>query len=137
MSRFLGEVDLRIVDDPGGLFAVINDFAFLSDSLGLVQIPAGFITDLASVPRLPFAYLVVGGKGKKAAVVHDWAYSTRFCTRKEADDLFAEALEASGYGSAVQFLMWSGVRVGGWVPWSRPNVPQEPEVAALMDALPQ
>lgn len=134
MSSFIGEVDLRILDDPGELFAVINDFAFQSDSLGLIPVPAGFVTDLASVPRLPFAYLIVGGKGKKAAVVHDWLYSTRKCTRAQADEVFREALAASGYGGAVQGLMWSGVRVGGWVPWSRPNVPQEPEVAALMEA---
>lgn len=132
MSYFIGELDLRVKDDAGDLWELLQPFGFDSDKLGLVVVPAGFVSDLASVPRLPFAYMVVGGRGKKAAVLHDWCYSSQFCTRAEADDLFAEALKASGYGATVRGLMWAGVRAGGWAAWDRPNVPQAPDVQELM-----
>ncbi|MHB1125252.1 MAG: DUF1353 domain-containing protein [Ramlibacter sp.] len=130
-AGFIGDVDLRILDDPGNLFRVLGDFQFVSAVAGcVIFVPAGFVTDLASVPRLPFAYLVVGGKGKKAAVVHDLLYTTRRFSREVADAVFREALLASGYSHVVAGIMYAGVRAGGWVGWRRPNVPQPDHVAA-------
>ena len=41
----------------------------------LITLPRGFVTDYDSVPRLPLAYWLLGGKRHKAAVVHDFLYS--------------------------------------------------------------
>ena len=39
-----------------------------------VTVPVEFQCDLASVPRVPLAYLVVGGMGEVAGTVHDYLY---------------------------------------------------------------
>jgi uncharacterized protein DUF1353 len=36
-----------------------------------IVVPEGFITDFASVPRLPFIYWFAGDTARKAAVIHD------------------------------------------------------------------
>lgn len=63
---------------------------YQSDVIGTLCVPRGFRTDFASVPRLPVAYLLAGGKANAAAVVHDWMYSTRIWPRKMAYDVFYE-----------------------------------------------
>ena len=39
---------------------------------GPMMIPAGFVTDLASVPRLPVVFLLAGDEAHEASVPHDW-----------------------------------------------------------------
>ena len=38
---------------------------------GVIEIPQGYQTDLASVPRIPLAYWRTGGKAVLPAIVHD------------------------------------------------------------------
>lgn len=133
------EFERRMVDELAGTDRLIAPLVYYSKLLGCeIVVPAGFVTDYASVPRLPLVYLVVGGKGQRAAVVHDWLYSGglvngRALTRKEADQVFAEALAASGYGATVKSLMYAGVRLGGAPHFTKPNLPQEPSVERLME----
>lgn len=63
-----------------------------------IIVPAGFITDFASVPRLPFAYWLCGDHAHSAATVHDFLYckdATPNVTRKCADDVFLAIMEAA------------------------------------------
>lgn len=96
---------------------------------GTVVIPKEFITDLASVPRLPIAWLVAGGRGNRAAVLHDFAYQFSVLlyvkgealeevpkNRRAADGIFREALKADPWGGtnmATRFIMWAAVRLLG------------------------
>ena len=82
-----------------------------------IVVPAGFETDLASIPRLLRGILHQNGLSRAPAVLHDFLYATQIMTRSEADGVFREALEAEGMGWLGRFLYWSGVRVGGWVAW--------------------
>jgi len=92
--------------------------------------PLEFITDLATVPRLPLAFLLAGGRGNRAAVVHDFGYQFGYVLsadnerivvdRPTMDRIFHEALLAdpmSGAGSVTAWQMWSAVRVGGRGIW--------------------
>lgn len=99
-----------------------------SDLLGrAIVVPREFITDFASVPRVPFAYLLAGGRAPGPATVHDWLYQhPDWEDRNLADSIYLEALqvdqpdlgfEKENLGTA--HLMFGGVRVGGWYPWSR------------------
>jgi hypothetical protein len=76
-------------------------------------VPAGFITDLASVPRIPIAYLLAGGTSNEASVVHDFIYSTHPVDRATADAVLKEASLLTGVPKWRAWLMWAGVRVGG------------------------
>lgn len=80
-----------------------------------IAVPAGFETDLASVPR-PFRNLFnVNGKSRRAAVLHDWLYAGTHCyTRKQADRIFLEAMQSDGVGWAERNAMFSAVRAFGW-----------------------
>lgn len=140
MSHFSTTLQTELVDEFDNIHRLLAPLVYWSDLLGCaVTVPKGFRTDFASTPRLPFAYLVVGGKGDRAAVVHDFLYSGgmlpsgRIVCRHEADLVLREALAASGYGWLVQNLMYAGVRVGGESHFTGPNVPQPEHVAAAMN----
>lgn len=83
-----------------------------------LTIPKGFVTDLASVPRLPVVYLLAGDSAHEAAVIHDWLYRMQE-PRAFADRVFLAAMEAMGEPWWRRWLMYAGVRLGGWVPYAR------------------
>lgn len=75
-------------------------------------IPAGFSTDLASVPRLPVAHMLFAGRARRSAILHDYLYEMRY-PREWADAAFRAAMQAEGVGVFARWSMWAGVRVGG------------------------
>jgi hypothetical protein len=81
--------------------------------------PRGFITDLASIPRLLRALFDINGLSRAPAVLHDFLYCMHYTTRAEADALLLEALEAVGVGWATRWSMYLGVRSGGWMYWNK------------------
>lgn len=80
---------------------------------GVFTVPAGFETDLASIPRIFWPFLSPAGKYAKAAVLHDWLYVTKTVTRKVADELFLEAMEVLGVSWITRNVMYRAVRMGG------------------------
>lgn len=83
-------------------------------------VPAGFITDFASIPRL--FWTVVGhpaGKYAQAAVLHDYLYRTNSVSRAKADSLFREAMIVLGVPFYQRWVLWAGVRVGGFIAYNR------------------
>ena len=82
-----------------------------------VHVPTGFITDFASVPWVLWAWLPSWGKYGKAAVVHDYLYQTSQRSRKEADDIFYEAMLVGGTKRWKAKLMYYGVRFFAWLAW--------------------
>lgn len=135
MSRFLTPLDARRIEDTShdgrGTWRLLAPLVYESDLAGItVTAPEGFVTDLASVPRLPFAYLLTGGVGHAAAVIHDVLYTKHQVVRSTADDIFHEALLVLGIPRWQAALMWVGVRLGGWIGWKRPGQPQVVEPIA-------
>jgi hypothetical protein len=63
-----------------------------------ITVPDGFESDFASVPWAARRLVPSFGPWAKAAVLHDYLYVTRGedgkWTRKQADDMFLEAMEA-------------------------------------------
>ena len=79
-------------------------------------VPAGFLTDFASVPK--FMWWLVGPYGVflRAALVHDflWAESRAGRFRKcHADGIFRRIMRESGVGVAQRWFMWATVRLAG------------------------
>ena len=99
---------------------VLADFRYYSKLLGkVVTVPAKFVTDFASVPRLPLAYLLAGDTAHEAAVIHDWLYRKKphICTRRKADLVFMEAMKVSKIPPWRIELMYVAVRACGWNSW--------------------
>ena len=83
----------------------------------LIRVPAGFVTDFASSPFFIWSFIPAWGRYGKAAVVHDYLYQTQTRTRKEADDIFREAMIVLKVNPVRVFLMYWGVRLFGWLAW--------------------
>ena len=92
----------------------------------LVNVPRGFDTDFASVPRLPFMFWLLGDRGHPAATVHDYLYRMAQVSRATADRVFEEALYVDGMDRVSAWFMWTGVRVGGWNAYSHRHPENRP-----------
>lgn len=108
-------------EDRGGLpFILYEPLVYHSDLLGRdVTVPAGFDTDLASIPRGLWNIIPLIGKYDRAAVVHDYLYRANGVTRAEADAVLNEAMGVSDVGRWTRWLIYSAVRVGGGGIWDR------------------
>jgi hypothetical protein len=90
-----------------------------ADGPGLVRVdvPRGFVTDLASVPSYLWAILQRTGRYGNAAIYHDWLYWEQSCPREVADRVFDRAMHDMGVDPMTRRLMWAGVRVFGGYYW--------------------
>lgn len=82
-------------------------------------VPAGFVCDLDSVPRLPVVFWLAKNRTVIAAVLHDYLYRHQPVTRRAADILFLLAMEYEGVPTRFQVIIYAGVRLGGWIGWKR------------------
>ncbi len=88
----------------------------------VIGVPAGFITDFASVPRAFWAIFPPWGKYGKAAVLHDWLYSIEYKdSRKLCDDIFYEAMTVLDVSLWARLVIYRAVRAFGWTVWNRHN----------------
>lgn len=118
MAKFCSQLHTVLISDYGtGVFRLTFPLIYRSDVADTVFIvPYGFVTDLASVPRLPVIFFLTGGTAQAAAVIHDWLYSPKCkdkITRKMADDVFYEAMLVCDVPKWRAWLMWMGVRSAG------------------------
>lgn len=80
-----------------------------------ITVPIGFDTDFASVPRFPpLIFALTGDSAHEAAVVHDYLYRFQQLTRCQSDAVLFEAMTASHQPVWREWLIWLGVRVGGY-----------------------
>jgi hypothetical protein len=99
-----------------------------------ITVPAGFVTDLASIPRPVWNLYPPDGPWAQAAVIHDFLYQTQGTgdwhgrhgvtraspySREEADGILRQAMEDIGVGSFQRTVIWSAVRAGGSGGWGR------------------
>lgn len=115
MSKFLSKCVLEIADnEDDGKWIVHDPLIYQSDvAARIITVPAGFPTNLASVPRLPVVFLLTGSTSNEAAVVHDYLYSTGIVSREIADKVLEEASAVTGVPWWRRKLMYFGVRFGG------------------------
>jgi hypothetical protein len=119
------------------------------DSPEIITVPAGFVTDFASIPWGLWNLFPPWGPHARPAIVHDflyessgggwWApegeparrYITRATdyTRAEADGVFREALQVVGVPGWRRTLMYRAVRAGGGSGWKQRGGPTVAEIA--------
>lgn len=98
------------------------------DGPTFVTVPAGFVTDFASIPRPVWPLFPPFGPWALAAILHDWLYVTRGeggrWSRADADRMFREAMEEiakareDGQPAAwKRAIIYRAVRVGGAGGW--------------------
>jgi hypothetical protein len=74
-------------------------------------VPAGFPTDLCSLPPIARPFIPIAGRMAKPALLHDWLLEQGDA---RAADVFAEALAVAGVGQSLRWIMVAAVRV-----WAR------------------
>ncbi len=123
MSGFLAPYDMLdadLIKDEPATWRLNQPLVYQSDVAGQTfTVPAGFVTDLASTPRIPVVYEIAGGVANMASVVHDFLYTAHPVTRDIADAVLREASIATGVPAWKADLMYEGVRLFGATHWSR------------------
>lgn len=80
----------------------------------VVSIPRGFETDLASIPLVLRPFFDRLGRNVTPAVIHDYLYKVKWGTREKCDGVFKALLRLYGVSSWRTYLLYTGVRLGGW-----------------------
>jgi len=96
-------------------FRLVDDLNYQSDLLpGIITVPAGFVTDFASIPQCLWGYIApTSPQIRDAAVVHDFLYTTKPVTRLCADAILREAMKALGASIVERNVVYYAVRLGG------------------------
>jgi hypothetical protein len=97
--------------DGLGMFAVLKGFRYEIGYLGsgdVVSVPAGFETDLVSLPRFARWFLPIAGRPAKAALLHDWLLIQK---DPRAHEVFDEALKVAEVPTINRWIMVAGVKL--------------------------
>jgi hypothetical protein len=88
------------------------------------EVPDGFLTDGASIPRLFWSILYPFGPYFPAALPHDYFYSPESdhlnLTRKQADLIFLQAMKDVGVDWLTRHTIYRAVRIGGGRNYKKP-----------------
>lgn len=102
-----------------------------------IIVPAGFVTDLTSIPRLVWTFYPPDGPWVKATIVHDFLYDTQGdgrwndtvgvtratpYSRKESDAILLEGMIERNIGRWERLVIWLAVTIGGGRGWDRAGV---------------
>lgn len=112
MAQFIGMMPSLDVGDEGN-WILEEPLTYQSDvAAQIIEVPAGFVTDLASVPKwVPRWVVDVNESHRFAAVVHDFACRTWILElRPVADAVFKEAMAVLGVPGWKRWTMWFAVR---------------------------
>ncbi|EDQ5128059.1 DUF1353 domain-containing protein, partial [Salmonella enterica] len=80
----------------------------------VIEVPVGFVTDLATVPRIFWSLLPPDGEYAKAAIIHDYLYHYPLRNRKESDLIFLDGMKVLGVPKWKRIIMYLAVRIFGW-----------------------
>ncbi|MEN6423319.1 MAG: DUF1353 domain-containing protein [Smithella sp.] len=126
MSRFLTELNVQLKPNSDKIWIYISPLIYESDIVGLIEIPAGFETDFASIPRwIPFVSALLLDTAHREPSLHDYLYrkdSIPQASFIEANRVFLEALVVRGKSLIKRNLFYWGVCIGGYFSYHKRNV---------------
>lgn len=112
VSSFTTPLLLEVADkerDGQGLFNVYAAFSYDVGYLGsgeTIVVPAGFTTDLCTLPRLARPFIATSGKAAKPALLHDYLLVSG---DPRALPVFREALVVAGVSRFTRWIMVAAV----------------------------
>jgi len=121
LSRFTNMLLVSPLPD-GKTWIIRSDFGYDVGEEGsgeTINVPIGFMTDFASVPRFLWGLIPRWGKYGNAAVVHDFSYWQQSYSRKRADDIFLEGMQVLGVAKIQRNLIYFAVRSFGFLAWQK------------------
>jgi hypothetical protein len=142
VDRFGGKLWVVLLDDKThpsirsgrSLWATSKEITYRpGDRRYEITVPKGFVTDLASIPRLFWDLLPPDGPWVKAAVIHDYLYYTKGSgvwkchprtidrptdySKDESDSILKEAMLDRGVDGFRANVIWFAVHIGGGHGW--------------------
>ena len=115
-ARFINIPPLDIADEPEH-WVLTEDCIYESDYYGddgnpiKVIVPTGFVTDLASIPRVFRFMIIKNGRHRPAAILHDYLCRLGLdFSRILADKIFLEAMKLRKVPRFRRRLMYWAVR---------------------------
>jgi hypothetical protein len=82
-----------------------------------VDVPIGFVTDFASIPRAFYSLLRPDGEYTYPAVLHDYLYWTQQRSREESDNILRLAMVDFQIATVTLQTIYRAVRVFGQSAW--------------------
>lgn len=111
---FLGDVVVKPCQPDGKRWELVQSFVY-QGSTESFEVPAGFTTDFASVPRFVVWLIPRYGRWTQAAILHDYlwhlAREGKF-KKHDADGIFNRAMRELGVPYLRRWAMWAAVRWG-------------------------
>jgi hypothetical protein len=115
----VGNLNLGRFAEP--IYFLLKPTTWLPDKgqeqLKSVNVPVGFVTDFASIPRIFWSILPPDGKYTHPAIVHDFLYWTQTVSRQDADQILKIMMEDFSVGTATVAAIYSAVRTFGGLAW--------------------
>jgi Protein of unknown function (DUF1353) len=119
MSEFTKALVVSPLSD-GRTWVLMEPFSYdvgREGSGDTINVPALFMTDFASVPRVFWSIFPPWGRYGNAAVIHDFGYADQSRPRREVDRIFLEAMTVLGVGRATKTILYYSVRWFGGFAW--------------------
>src|SRR3954469_23377943 len=125
----------------GNDWVVVKPFTYtIGQTTYRITVPAGFVTDFASIPAAMRGFLSPTGQEGRAAIIHDYLYWNQPCTREQADWILRLGMIESRVSLVTRQAVYWAVRAMGDTAWQQnalerraglPRVVPETEIAAL------
>ena len=113
MAGFEEWAVLQRLHDGTGKSKLVKNLYYHSEEGTIYTVPRGFITDLASVPRILWPMFPPYDNYASAAVLHDHLYTIKTLKRKECDLLLLEAMSHSNVPKWKCRAVYLAVRLFG------------------------
>ena len=82
-----------------------------------VNVPEGFVTDLASIPRVFWSILRPDGEYTYPAIIHDYLYWIQTISRNDADEILSLAMRDFSISAVDANVIYGAVRTLGRLAW--------------------
>lgn len=101
-------VDARLAD---GVFVITHPLRYqIKNTPHEIVVPAGFLTDLASIPRALWWFESPIDRSMAGAIIHDYLYWDQTCSKDEADAVLFVAMRESGVSTFKTDAVYTAVR---------------------------
>ena len=98
-------------------FVLVQEMVFSLRGGESLTVPAGFVTDYASIPQRLWSLYSPHDVYSRAAVVHDYLYWTQQCTKQQSDNLLLIAMKESSVSAFTRNIVYEGVAALGRSSW--------------------
>jgi hypothetical protein len=82
-----------------------------------IEVPPGFVTDLASIPKVFWSILPPAERYSYAAIIHDYLYWTQMVPRDVADQILKICMEEMNVENVKVVAIYNAVKMFGDTAW--------------------